>query len=134
MTQNTIIVVDMQNGFMSDSKGNPDPEMESVASGISELLKTNVFQHRIFTTFRNVGKGGFFVEQLGWDKCQLSPETEIIDTLAVYPTVHVRKTTYSAFRTSILENYLKEHSIKEAYVCGADTNVCVTSMLVFFLL
>lgn len=130
MTKEAIIVVDMQNGFMVDNNGNLIPEMANIASGISKLLEAVTFEHRIFTTFRNVGNGGFFAEQMGWYKCQLAPETEIIDALAEYQTVHVRKTTYSAFITPILSSYLKRHNIDEVYVCGADTNVCVTSMLI----
>ena len=129
MTPDTIIVVDMQNGFMLNSDGRISESMSNIAERIRHILNRHHFKHRIFTTFRNIGDGGFFAEQLEWNKCQQAPETEIIDTLSEYPTVHIRKTTYSAFRAPTLYNYLTRNNIKETYICGADTNVCVTSML-----
>lgn len=129
MTQDALIVVDMQNGFM----GSRDPEaaerLAALPQAIADLIDRRYFHHRIFTWFRNEGIGSFFDKQMGWLECQSSPATDIVPELAEYPTVLIEKTGYSAFVGDELGEYLARHSIRKAYVCGVDTNVCVASML-----
>ena len=121
MSPNTIIVVDVQNGFMTE-------HTQHLPAAIAAFLEKAGLEHRIFTRFHNPGPGGFYDEQIGWLKMQSAPETNIVPELTDFPTHIIDKDTYSGFSSGELAAYLSDNDITEAYICGADTNVCVTSM------
>ena len=122
---NTIVVIDVQNGFLSE-------HTEGIVERISEFMLNCDFEHRIFTRFLNPGDGDFFDTQMGWDKMQLDPEaaiayheTDIVPELIGMATAVIDKPTYSAFGSLDFARYLQLNRINEAYLCGIDTNVCV---------
>lgn len=136
MHSDTIIVVDMQIGFVPDGNGQMSvangigiATASSLPADIASFLDSHRFEHRIFTLFHNPGEGGFYAKELGWSRLQDPPETDLVPELIGYPTLEIHKTTYSAFSNPDLPAYLSEHDIASAYVCGMDTNICVTSML-----
>ena len=121
MSPNTIIVVDVQNGFMTE-------HTQHLPGEIAAFLEKAGLEHRIFTRFHNPGPGGFYDEQLDWHKMQCAPETDIVPELESFPTHIIDKDTYSGFPSGELAAYLSGKDITEAYICGTDTNVCVTDM------
>ena len=136
MHSDTIIVVDMQVGFLPDANGQMTQANGVGADAVSPLpvaiaqfLDRHQFEHRIFTLFHNPGRGGFYQEELNWKRMLGPPETDLAPELRGYPTLEIHKATYSAFSNPDLPAYLADHSITSAYVCGMDTNICVTSML-----
>ena len=136
MNSDTIIVVDMQVGFLPDANGQMVQAngvgvdaVSPLPTAIAQFLDRHHFEHRIFTLFHNPGQGGFYHEELDWKRMLGPPETDLVPELRGYPTLEIHKATYSAFSNPDLPAYLADHNITSAYVCGMDTNICVTSML-----
>lgn len=111
-----IIVVDVQNGFIT-------PESAHVPGRIKSLLDQVSFEHRIFTRFLNC-PGSPYEKLLSWTRLRESPEIDIVPTLADYPTVIVDKNIYSSVGPE-LNRIAAEHELTEFYVCGIDTEICV---------
>ena len=129
MDLDTIIVVDVQKGFLKSSNKEHEKNLRELPQKIAGLLDKRYFHHRIFTTFRNAGQNSFFHKHMNWLECQTSPDIDIADELEGYATLKIEKNTYSAFSNPAVKKYMLENNIAEAYVCGIDTNVCVASML-----
>lgn len=122
MENTAIIVIDMQKGFNS-------APVWHLPEAIAFFLNAKEFQHRIFTKFSCNGND-FFKNELGWDRIKVSPETDIVSELDKYPTKIIEKNTYSAFSDNVLDQYLDINNIKSVYLCGVDTNICVTAMAI----
>ena len=120
-SEDAIVVVDMQKGFITEHS-------QHLSAAIAAFLESKEFQHRIFTRFHNPGKDGFYEKHLNWLRLQEPSETDIVPELATYPSLVIDKSTYSGFSTGELEAHIQENNITKVYVCGSDTNVCVTSM------
>lgn len=120
-SDDTIVVVGMQKGFITEYN-------QHLPAAIATFLESKKFQHHIFTRFRNPGKGGFYEKHLNWLRLQEPSEIEIVPELASYPSLLIDKCTYSGFSTGELEAHIQANNITKVYVCGSDTNVCVTSM------
>jgi len=115
-----IIVCDMQNGFINDLT-------RHLPSRIAAFLAQKHYKHRVFTRFVNPGEGSFYDQHLNWTKMQLPAETSIVAELEQFPTLVSDRNFYSVFRNGELDDWLNDHSIIEAHVCGVYTNVSVLS-------
>ncbi|WP_344164301.1 isochorismatase family cysteine hydrolase [Nocardiopsis rhodophaea] len=80
----------------------------------------------LFTRYLNY-PGSPYTRILDWHKFQASPEVDIIAELTPYTesSVALDKTVYSLFTEegSVL---VKEHGWENLYLCGVDTESCVT--------
>ena len=116
----SIIVVDVQKGFMS-------PIASEIPNKIKSFLDSTPLAHKIFTRFINPGPDGPFEKILNWNKLKKdSDEIAIVDELINCPTHIIDKYNYSPFPDTDLSDYLrKNNNIEQTYVCGIYTDVCV---------
>lgn len=115
----TILVVDVQNGFIK-------PSVKRLPQDIRNHIQANEYEHVLFSKFVN-RKNSNFVKLLQWDKVFTTPDTDIASEL-VHLSVRENtftKSTYSAFKSERLNRYLKRHSIKKIEVCGLEADGCV---------
>lgn len=116
-----LIVVDVQNGFVSDVSR---PVVPIIRSLVSRWQRNG--GQTVFTRYLNY-PGSQFERLIKWSKLQESPETDIVAELAplaAAATAIVDKNIYSFF-TAEGEALVKEHGWTELYVCGIDTESCV---------
>ena len=111
-----IIVVDVQNGFVS-------PASVHIPDRIKALLEQKSFEHRVFSRFSNPC-GSQYEKLLSWTQCRSSPETDIVSTLSSYPTLVIDKHIYSCVSQEFLD-FARANDLSEFYVCGVDTDICV---------
>jgi nicotinamidase-related amidase len=112
-----IIIVDVQPAFLR--------KRHRVVEHIIALLEKNSYDLYVESTF-HAGKGSLWDRQVKW----ILPRKEKTNSriLAVLPknTVHIEKTTKSAFKgNKDLVGLLRKNNIKEAHIVGIDTNDCV---------
>jgi|SRR5690554_230920 len=110
------IMVDVQNGFISERTKHVIPKIE-------ELLKSDFFDVVFATKFINA-QGSSFRKYLSWDKMSNKEEQEIPSLLIPYITKVFEKTTYTALNNEIKE-FLNNNNIEEVYIFGIDTDCCV---------
>ena len=106
----------MQKGFMNK-------HTRKLIHRIKNLLDINLFNQVIFTKFVN-SPHSHYVNLLGYQKLQKSPETEIVDELEPYAQITFKKEGYGPFVDG-LERFLKRKKITHLYFVGVDTNACI---------
>ncbi len=115
----TIIVVDVQKGFLTNSAAKELPQK------IKDFLDANSFTHKIFTRFINPGPSGPYEQILDWSRLSGGEEIEIAEELEDYPTLTIDKNAYTPFMENTLGDFLNDNNIRQALVCGIDTDACV---------
>ena len=116
-----LIVVDVQNGFVTEHSAHVVPVIE-------QLVKRWLTAGRdvVFTRYIN-HEDSIFERLMGWTKLQASPAIDIVPALQPYiagATAVVDKRVYTMF-TDEGERLAKDRGWTEVYVCGIDTEVCV---------
>ena len=122
-----VIVVDMQRGFLEE--GNPlycGDEARKIIPKVQRLLDRELKRGStlIFTQDSHALDDREF--QMFPPHCiKGTEEVEIIPELANYPGQRLKKTRYSAFFGTDLDERLKELSPDNLIVCGVCTDICV---------
>ena len=111
-----LLVIDVQNGFVSD-------ETDMVLPRIEQLMRDFQGSLIIATQFINVEPSGFR-DIMHWKRLKDSPEIDLIPFVESLASFVFKKTTYTACTEEIL-NVLKEKNVDEVYLAGIDTDCCV---------
>ena len=116
-----LIVVDAQNGFVSEYSSHVIPVIENL---VRRWLTAG--RDVAFTQYIN-HENSIFERLLGWTKLQESPAIDIVPELQPYVTRStgiIEKRIYTLF-TDEGEQLAKDRGWTDVYVCGIDTEVCV---------
>lgn len=117
-----LIVVDMQNGFVSDGSAHVVPVVIDLVRRWEETGN-----HILLTRYHNY-PGSPFERLVNWYNLHDSPEIDLIDGIAPYvehPRVHlIDKDTYTAF-TEEGRRIISEHGFTDLFICGIATDGCV---------
>lgn len=111
-----LLVVDVQNGFVSDST-------RHVPGRIAELLGNNLFDLTLFTRFRNAPASPYR-RLLGWQKLSSTSEQELHESVVGFADEVIEKDVYTAVCPSLLAR-LKDEKIETVFIAGIDTDCCV---------
>lgn len=114
-----LLVIDCQNGFINNYT-------EGYVSKIENLIKSKKYNFIAFTRFVNSSESIFY-KKLNYEKCMSEEEQKIVIDTNEYKIFD--KGIYSAVNEE-LEKYLTEDSINEVYLCGFDTDACVSKTAV----
>lgn len=115
-TSELLLVVDVQNGFVSDNTSKVVPR-------IYRLIVSGKFKNIAFTQFLNANDSPY-ERYLQWFRLKSPKEQAIIDKLLPFAKTVFRKTIYSAM-TNEFKEYLKTNSFETIYIAGIDTDCCV---------
>lgn len=120
-SDSVLIVVDVQNGFVSTKSA---PIVPAVADLVERWSAEGL--PYVMTRFHNTA-GSPFETLIKWTRMQAAPETDIVDELA--PAVPgalavIDKRTYSSFTDEFVE-LQREHGWKNIVVAGIATESCV---------
>jgi nicotinamidase-related amidase len=114
-----LVIVDVQPAFVR--RGG------AVVENIATLLRTAVYDVYVAVVF-HAERGSLWDVQTGW-VCPADERTITVPAiLSLLPasTIHVTKTTKSAFKGNIdLARLLRNRGIREVHIVGLDTNDCV---------
>lgn len=118
MSETALIVIDMQNGFVT-------PECQHIVPNIVSLINDAKMKKQpiLFTKFINKEESGY-VRWLGWRRLMTPPETDLISELDEYNEIAHSKTQYSSFTPETTE-ILSKHKVKRLIICGVATDGCV---------
>lgn len=111
---NLLIIIDLQNAFINKNT-------KSAINDIKKLISLNKFDKIIFTKFIN-NKSNPTYKKLGWNGC-ISKESRDICVDTKWYTI-IEKNTYTAYNRE-LKQFIKQHKIKDIYLCGIDAECCV---------
>ena len=113
-----LLVVDMQNGFMSE-------RCQHIVPIVSDLIEhfNNQDKPVAFTRFINIPESGY-VKWIKWSRLMTEPEINIIPELQKYVQKIFDKNYYTAF-TDEFTLYIKNIGIEQIYICGVATDSCV---------
>jgi nicotinamidase-related amidase len=116
-----LVVVDMQNGFISDGSASVVPVVVDLVDRWQRASGDVVF-----TRYRNY-PGSPFERLIHWSKLRSSPQIDIVDELraqAQRATAIVDKRIYSMF-TEEGAALVRHHGWTDLYICGIATESCV---------
>ncbi|GAA1392058.1 cysteine hydrolase [Pseudonocardia kongjuensis] len=116
-----LVVVDVQNGFVTEHSRHVVPVIEKLAREWIEAGRDVVF-----TRYLNYDDSPF-ERIMGWSKLKDSPEIDIVDELEELSrkaTAIVDKKIYTLFNDAGAA-LVAEHGWTDMFVCGIDTEVCV---------
>jgi nicotinamidase-related amidase len=116
---NALLVVDVQRYFMKDAP-------QDLPQRVVNHIDATSYDHVVFARFKNEPDSNF-VKLLKWTKCATDNDAELPEefaNLAHKDNVFTRA-TYSAFKTTGLDEYLREREVERLVVCGVDTDACV---------
>jgi nicotinamidase-related amidase len=113
-----LLVVDMQNGFMSDKCRHIIP---TVIKSIEHFLAAGKLV--AFTKFINTPDSNY-VKLIHWSRLIDEPETSIVDELQPYINHIFDKPYYSAF-TESFSSFILINQISKIYLCGVETDSCI---------
>lgn len=115
-----LIVVDMQNGFISEHS-------QPVVPAVTEVVTrwTAAGRPVVFTRYHNY-PGSPFERLIGWSQLQASPEVDIVDELASYvdQATVLDKHVYTMFSTEG-SALVAERGWTDLVFCGIATESCV---------
>jgi nicotinamidase-related amidase len=121
-----IVVVDVQNGFVTEHSKSVVPAIVDLVSrwqaGGGDI---------VFTRYHNY-PGSQYERLIHWTALQEAPETDIVAELAPYAaraTAVIDKTIYSLFNDAGAE-LVRDREWTDLYVCGIDTEGCVLKTVV----
>lgn len=113
-----LVVVDMQNGFLTRHSKN-------VVGPVLEVVRrwNNAGGAIVFTQFFNRPESAY-QRLIGWYRLQEPPETDICQELLPYATTVIKKETYGPFTCGFAE-LVAEKGWKTIVLCGVATDGCV---------
>ncbi|MEH1873552.1 isochorismatase family cysteine hydrolase [Nostoc sp.] len=114
-----LLVVDMQNGFMSE-------KCRHIIPTITKLIEHFLAAGKLveFTRFINTADSNY-VKLINWSRLMHEPETSIIDELQPYINNNIfDKPYYSAF-TENFSSFISLNQISRIYLCGVETDSCI---------
>ena len=115
--QKALIVVDVQEGFLTDRN-------RWIVPNIQKVIKDGEYSLFIEAVF-HAEPGSLWDKQVHWT-FPLSPTIPEVKELLPANTIMVTKTTKSAFKGDVdLVRLLKSKNIEEIHIVGVDTNDCV---------
>lgn len=115
MTKTALLIIDVQNGFLS-------ARTQKVLPRIHQLIDSGDFDLIIATKFFNPPSSPFR-KYMGWDKLSTPEETALEEKVALAADVVIEKSTYGAGEKISAE--LKKAKISKVVLVGVDTEVCV---------
>lgn len=113
---NCLLVVDVQNGFVSDNTAYVVPR-------IKELIESKMFDYIISTQFINP-EDGPYIRYMNWHRLQDSPDIDVLNFVKDNSDLIIKKNIYSAV-TPEFEKYISDKRIDSIFVVGIDTDCCV---------
>ncbi len=116
-----IFVVDVQNGFVTQST-------EHVVKRIESLLNQSIFDFVVFTRFLNTLDSPW-VKFLNWQDLISEQQRQLADCLQPFAKVVFDKKAYSSINQETIA-FLKQNTIDTVFVCGIDTDCCVMATAV----
>lgn len=116
-----LLIVDVQNGFISDRTNHIVPLLE-------KLLKSKRFKQIVFSQFENSDSSPYELF-LDWYRLKSSNETEIVNSLKPFVEQVIHKNTYTAVNDWLID-LIKKENIETVYIAGIDTDCCVLTTAV----
>ncbi len=128
MAKEVLIIVDMQRGFLEP--GNPlycgDEVRKKVIPNVKELIEKKLKDGAILIFTQDSHRPDDPEFKMWPPHCvKGTKEEEIVPELAHYPGIRIKKTRYSGFYGTNLENILKKLNPQKITVCGVCTDICV---------
>ena len=126
-----LVIVDMQNDFVTGSLANPDAE--KIVPGIVELIRNwdgdiATTQDMHYNIYLNSQEG----KRLPIEHCMLGTEgfelvKDIQDALDELPETNVETFCKETFGSIRLGHHVEDFKYDEIYFCGTCTDICVIS-------
>jgi len=107
-----LFVIDVQNGFINHNSNH-------VVGRILNLLECNLFDHVVFTRFKNA-KDSPFVRNLKWHRFFDTHEIDIVEQLKNLSENIFDKSIYSSINQEA-KQFLARNNISKVFLCGIDT-------------
>ncbi len=128
MSREVVIIVDMQRGFLEP--GNPlycgDEVREKVIPAVKNLIEEKLKEGAVLIFTQDSHSPDDPEFKMWPPHCvKGTEEEEIVPELAGYPGFRVKKTRYSGFYGTNLEEILKRLNPEKVTVCGVCTDICV---------
>lgn len=110
-----LLVVDVQKDFVNENT-------RPILKKIEELVNSNKFKNVVFTRFIN-DVNSIWYKNLNYKGCLTKEQQQIVIDTKKYKIFDKKK--YSSL-TDELKKYLNENNIDEIYLCGFDTDACIS--------
>lgn len=113
-----LLIVDVQSGFINSFT-------HHIPQRIVRLIEQGDYAPLIFTRFINETHGPY-QQFLNWHSCSCEPETSIVPELELFaqaPTVFSKPGLCGM--PNDLAEYLQQQGIKQIFIVGIDTDMCV---------
>ena len=110
-----LLVIDVQKDFINENT-------KPILSKIEELVNSNELENIAFTRFINDVNSSWYKE-LNYKGCLTEEQQQIVIDTRNYKIFD--KKIYSSLNDE-LKNYLLENNIDKIYLCGFDTDACVS--------
>ena len=111
-----LLVIDVQNGFVSDRTRFIIPNIQQLISDFGE-------GPIIATKFVN-REGTGFTDIMHWGRLKKDPETALLPLVAESVDIVFEKNTYTAYIEPVAI-FFASHDVKEVLLAGIDTDCCV---------
>jgi nicotinamidase-related amidase len=124
--RSVLVIVDVQNGFVSDATRHIVP----IISRLAERW-LDAGRDVIFTRYVNYA-GSPFERNFSWSAMKASPEIDIVDALSECvrrATAVIDKGLYTMF-TAAGSSVVSDHGWTDLHICGIDTEACVLKIAV----
>ncbi len=113
-----LLIVDLQRGFINSFT-------HHIPQRVARLIKRGKYAPLLFTRFINLPDGPY-QQFLDWDSCSGEPETNIVPELEQFVrTDCVFLKLGLCGMPDNLRSYLTEQGIKQIFLVGIDTDMCV---------
>lgn len=110
-----LLVVDVQNGFVSKETKFVVPRISSLLQSFTGLKVTTQFINRQGSPYETI---------LKWNRLREEPEIDILEEIRTQVDHIVKKNIYSACTPEFLDLLARE-KVDEVYITGIDTDCCV---------
>lgn len=121
MDNTLLLIVDMQNGFVSE-------KTDYVVPKVIQLISSNKFSKIAFTQYFNTDSSPF-ERYLNWFKLKTREEQSLVNELVPYAHFVVRKNGYTSINAE-MKSYLANNNITTVFIAGIDTDCCVLTSAV----
>lgn len=114
-----LIVIDVQNAFAVENAAN-------LPEKIAQHIQDTSYDHVLFTLYYYDNQSNFG-SILRWQGPHESPNVDLHPLVAplATPETTFSKTTYSAFKSKELLNFLNKNNISTIKLCGINIDACV---------
>ncbi|WP_458408341.1 cysteine hydrolase family protein [Anaerotignum sp.] len=110
-----LLVIDVQNGFVSESTEHIVPEIVALMDAFEGVSIATKFVNQDNSPYER------FME---WDALKTSPEIDLLPEVEKRADIVIEKPGYTACTEEVMQ-YLSENKIDTAYLVGIDTDCCV---------